>query len=322
MRHARRSLVLAGAAAAFGLALPAPGRSQAMRRVAVFLRAPTLAEAVTAGLRERGWIPGRNLALDVLGKYADAELPKVIEAALARAPEVIVIATPASIAAAAKATSRTPIVGVDLESDPVAAGFAKSLARPGGNITGIWLDLPELGGKNAQILRELIPGMSAIGALWDERQGPAQSNALQVTALSAGLTLHSEPLRATEEIEPAIERLKRKGAKAAVVFTGSFTFFNRERIVEAALKHKLALASLFTNYPDAGGLLGYGPDVPGMFKQCAGHVDRILRGAKPRDMPIERPVKFELVINAVTAKNLGIVIPESLRLRADRLIDA
>jgi len=287
----------------------------------MFFRVQALADAVAAGLRERGWVDGRNLAIEVVNKFTEESLPQALVAALAREPEVIVIATPFFIAAAAKVTRRTPIVGIDLESDPVAAGFARSLARPGGNVTGIWLDLPELGGKNAQLLRELVPGLSSIGALWDERQGPVQFNALQTAARAAGFTLHSAPLREPGEIEGAIERLKRDGARALVGFTGSFTFLNRERIVQAALKQRLPLASLFTNYPDAGALLAYGPNVPDMFRQSASHVDRILRGAKPAEIPIERPVKFELIINAVTAKKLGIVIPETLRIRADRIID-
>ena len=313
----RGFVVLIGSA----LAAPLARAQSALRRVVVFLRATALAEAVAAGLRERGWVDGRNLALEVVGKFTPESLPKEIEAALARGPEVIVIATPSFIATTAKLTQRIPIVGIDLESDPVAAGFAKSLARPGGNITGIWLDLPELGGKNVQLLRELMPGLSSIGALWDERQGPVQFNALQQVARGAGLTLHSAPLRDAGEIEGAIERLKRDGARALVGFTGSFTFFNRERIVEAALKQRLPLASLFTNYPDAGALLAYGPNVPDMFRHSAGHVDRILRGAKPGEIPIERPVRFELVVNLKTARAPGVKIPQSVLFRADRVIE-
>jgi putative ABC transport system substrate-binding protein len=319
MSRQRRTLVLGGAAAALGLAVPLA--AQAPRRVVMFFRVQALADAVTAGLRERGWVDGRNLALEVVSKFTLESLPQAIAEAIARKPEVIVVASPFFISAAAKLTQRIPIVGIDLESDPVAFGFARTLARPGGNITGIWLDLPELGGKNAQLLRELIPGVSVIGALWDERQGPVQLNALEATGRSAGFKVLGAPLREASDVEPAVERLKREGVKGLVVFTGGATFLNRERIVEAALKHKLPLASLFTNFPDAGGLVAYGPNVPDMFKQSAGHIDRILRGAKPAEIAIERPVRFELVINAVTAKKLGIAIPESVRLRADRVIE-
>lgn len=319
-RTRRRALL--GTLSALALGTPLKARAQpALRRVAIFLRVAALAEAVTAGLRDRGWVDGRNLALDVVGKYTLESLPKDIAAAIARGPEVIVVATPANIAAAAKQTQSIPIVGIDLESDPVAAGFARSLARPGGNITGIWLDLPELGGKNVELLRELMPGLNSIGAVWDERQGPVQFNALQTVTGGAGLKLHSAPLREDGGVEGAIEQLKRDGARAVVVFTGAATFLNRERIVQAALKQRLPLASLFTNFPDAGGLLAYGPDTLGMFRQSAGHVDRILRGAKPGEIPIERPVRFELVVNLKTARAFGLKVPQSVLLRADRVIE-
>jgi len=314
----RESLV---ALAALALGAPVAARAQpAPRRVVIFLRAPVFAEAVAAGLRERGWVGGRNLALEMVGKFTPESLPKEVAAAIARGAEVIVTATPELIAAAAKQTQSVPIVGLDFESDPVSAGFARSLARPGGNITGIWLDLPELCGKNVELLRELIPGLNSIGAIWDERQGPVQFNALQ-SVTRGGIKLQSAPLREADEVETAIERLKRDGAKAVVVFTGSTTFFNRERIVQAALKQGLPLASLFPIFPDAGALLAYGANPADMFKRLAGHVDRILRGAKAGEIPIERPVRFELVINLKTAKALGITIPQSVLLRADRVIE-
>ena len=291
------------------------------RRVIHVNRTPALKDALVVGLRERGWDESGKLAFEWISKYSDEAMPKEIEGAIGRNPEVMVLAGAPAITIASKLTKRIPIVGIDLESDPVAAGFVKSLARPGGNVTGLWLDLPELAGKQIQFLRELVPGIAAAGVLWDDRIGLPQFNALQAAARSSKLTIHAAAVRSEADADAGVKRVVRDGAKAIIALTAPVIFMSRARIAELALTHRLPLLSLFTAFPEAGGLLAYGPSLAGMFRQAAGHVDRILRGAKPTDLPVERPTKFELVLNAKTAKALGIRIPASLLGRADRIIE-
>ena len=316
----RREILAALMALTLGVPFAARAQS-AGRRVIHVNRTPALNDALIAGLREHGWDEGGKLAFEWIHKHSDATMQKEIEGAIGRDPEVMVLAGPIAIASASKLTKRVPIVGIDLESDPVAAGFVKSLARPGGNVTGVWLDLPELAGKQVEILRELIPGIAAAGVMWDDRIGLPQFNALQAAARATKLTIRAAAVRSDADAEAAVKRVVRDGARAIVALTAPIIFNNRARIAELALTNRLALISLFTAFPEAGGLVAYGPSLAGMFRQAAGHVNRILRGAKPADIPVERPTRFELVLNAKTAKALGISITPSLLFRADRVIE-
>jgi len=306
------------------LALGAPlsARAQAAaRRVFLLTGTPAFKDAFVAGLHEHGWNEGRKFELEWIGDYTQETAPKEIERALDRDPEVLVLAGPLAIAAASKLTKRNPIVGIDLESDPVAAGFVRSLARPGGNVTGVWLDLPGLAGKQVQFLREIAPGIAAAGVLWDDRVGAPQFEALKAAARAANLTIYAAAIRVEADADAAVERVARDGAKAVIALTAPIIFRSRARIAELGLKHRLPVFSVFTAFPDAGAFLAYGPNLAGMFRQAAGHVHRILRGAKPAEIPVERPTKFELVVNAKTAQALGIRIPVSLLARADRVIE-
>ena len=319
MIHRREILA---ALVALTLGAPLTAHAQATRRrVLQINRTPALKDAFIAGLREHGWDEGGNLAFEWIDKHTDEAMPKEIEGAIGRNPEVMQLAGGLAIAFASKLTKRIPIVGVDLESDPVAAGFVKSLARPGGNVTGIWLDLPELAGKQIQFLRELVPGIGATGVLWDDRIGLPQFNALQAAAPATNLKIHAAAVRSEADAEAAVKRVVRDGARAIIALTAPVIFMNRVRIADLALAHRVPLLSLFTAFPEAGGFLAYGPNLAGMFRQAAGHVNRILRGAKPADIPVERPTKFELVLNAKTGKALGIRIPASLLANADRVIE-
>jgi putative ABC transport system substrate-binding protein len=222
---------------------------------------------------------------------------------------------------AKKATSGVPVVGLDLESDPVASGFAASLARPGGNVTGIFLDMQELGGKQLQLLKETLPRLTRVAVLWEPEIGEPQLRAIEEAARAAGLTLSAFGVRLGEEVRPAVERLVRERAQALVVLTSPLLFNNREQIVELTRKYRLPNISPFIRFPNAGGLMAYGPDSVELYRRAATYVDKILRGAKAGDLPIERPTKFELVINLTTAKVLGLTIPPSLLARADQVIE-
>jgi putative ABC transport system substrate-binding protein len=200
-----------------------------------------------------------------------------------------------------KETNTIPIVGIDLESDPVANGWVKSLAHPGGNFTGFFLDIPELGGKQIELLKNVVPTLMRLAALWDATIGTLQFHAIETAARSWGLTLESFPIRTADEINDAVNRAVQSRVDGMIVLTSPLTF---------ALKARMPTISGFSiYYPKAGGLMAYGPHFPSMFKQAARYVGRILSGANPRELPIERPTKFELVINLKTAQALGLQVP-------------
>jgi len=220
-----------------------------------------------------------------------------------------------------KATKVIPIVGVDLEDDPIASGWAKNLASPGGNFTGIFLDLPELGGKEIELLREAVPTLSRLAVLWDATIGIVQFRATETASRSAGITLQSLPIQRAEDIDAAFEHAAREQAHGIIVLSSPLIYLQRLHITSLALKTQLPTITLFTAFPKIGGLMAYGPDFPSMFMRAANYVARILAGTKPSELPIERPSKFELVINLKTAKALGFKVPETLLVRADEVIE-
>ncbi len=277
--------------------------------------------AFRKGLGDVGYVEGQNLVIDA--RYAEARFerfPAIIGEVLALKPDVIVIGGPQAIRAAQAATATIPIVVIDLESEPVASGLIKSLPRPGGNITGVFLDLPELAGKQLQFLQETLPGMKRVAVLSDPSVNQAQLEATEAAARAAGITVQSLPVQRLEDIETAIVRAGRERVKALSVLTSPLIFVHQKRIAELALKYRLASMSIFSMFPDAGGLMAYGPDFPAMYRRLGTYVDRIFKGASPAELPIERPTRFELVINLKTAKTLGLTMPKALLIRSDRVI--
>ena len=279
-------------------------------------------EAFLSGLRQAGYVDGQNMRLE----------PRFHESALDRVDEfarefvdlncgVIFAGTPYAIRAAMKATSTIPIVGIDLESDPVASGLVKSVARPEGNLTGFFLDIPELGGKQIELLMEAVPNVSRLAVLWDATIGAVQFHATEIAPRPAGVTLQSLPIRRAEDINEAIEQAVRDRAHGLVALSSPLIFFERSHIANAALNARLPTINLFNTFPKLGGLMAYGPDFPSIFAQAASYVGRILAGANPGELPIQRPTEFKLVINLKTAKALGLSVPPQLLARADEVIE-
>jgi putative ABC transport system substrate-binding protein len=269
-------------------------------------------EAFLQGLRDAGYVDDQNVRLEV--RFHEGALDLLEE----QAREVVALkciaifaSNPYAIRAATKATSTIPIVGIDLESDPVADGLVKSVSRPGGNFTGFFLDIPELGGKQIELLMEAVPTVSRLAVLWDANIGTIQFHATEMAPRPAGITLQSLPIRRVEDINEAIEQAARE----------RLIFLQRPLIASMALKARLPTINLFNSFPRVGGLMAYGPDFPSLFRQAAGYIGRILGGANPGELPIQRPTKFELVINLRTAKALGIDIPARLLARADEVIE-
>ena len=290
-------------------------------RIGITVTSDTSYDAFLQGLREASWVQGQNLIVERRSVRGQRERYAAMTAEIvALKVDVIVAISPLVIASFKKATSAIPIVGIDFESDPVASGFVASLARPGGNVTGVFLDLPELGGKQLQFLRETVLGLARVAVLWEPEIGEPQLRATEEAARVAGLTLQALGVRRADEISPALERAARGRAQALVVLTSPLFSANRGQIAELARKHRLPTISPFLSFAAAGTLMAYGPNQDDMFRRAAGYVDRILRGAKVGELPVQRPIKFELVINLKTAKALGLTIPPSVRARADEVI--
>lgn len=279
--------------------------------------------AFLGGLRETGYTSGQNVNVEV--RYAHEKfdrLPALARELAALPVAAIVTSNPYATRAAREATTTVPIVvALDYETDPVASGWIASVARPGGNLTGLFLDQPEMSGKLLQFLKEAVPSLARVAVLWDETIGRAQFDATAGAARSAGLALRSVGVRRAGDLSGAFALAVRERAQGLVVLTSPLLSLSRARISELALKHRLPGIALFTNFPAFGFLMAYGPNQPDAFRRSASHyVARILNGARPADLPVQRPEKFQLVINTKTATALGLTIPPSVLSRADELL--
>ena len=284
---------------------------------------PHVLEAFRQGLRELGWVEGQNIVIE----YRSAEgrfdrLPE-LAAELVRLKVDVVVAAPTPAALAAKhATGTVPIVGVSL-TDPVGLGFIASLARPGGNVTGVSYSVgTDIFGKDLELLKEAVPKVRRVAVL-SNPDGPSQPltiRNIKGAAQSLGLQLQLLEARGPGDFDGAFAAMARERVGALLVVTDPVFIPHRARLVKLVAKN--GLPSIFTQRADveAGGLMSYGPDFADLYRRAATYVDKILKGAKPADLPIEQPTKFELVINLKTAKALGLTIPPSLLQRADEII--
>jgi len=307
------------------LAVPLVAEAQPAKRMPriAFYATSNPREWFGTGLRDLGWIDGENIVIDwhnPRGADADQARREIVD--LSKGPvDVAVVGGPHMIRAAMKVTKTIPLVGIDLESDPVAAGFVRSLGRPGMNLSGIWLDLPELAGKQLQFLREVSPTLKRLAVIWDDEIGAPQLAQAQSAAKSLNITLYPTALRRTTEIEKAWNRILPDRPQAVLALTAPVVFQEQARIAALAREHRLPSICPFSTYAERGGLMAYGPDFPTMWRQTAGYVDRVLRGAKISELPVERPLKFVLNVNRKTAKALGLTIPPSVLLGADKVIE-
>ncbi len=282
-----------------------------------------LGQAFTEGLRSHGWIEGENTTVE--RRYADEprRYPTAASELVALRPDVIVtgLGEPA-ILALKHATSTIPIVML-VSVDPIGAGIVASLARPGGNVTGMSILASEMGGKRLEILKQAVPRANRVAVLWNPgHQGKAaEFKDMQATAAALNVTLQSLEVRAPGDFDSALAIIGRDRPDAMVAFSDPLTVSHRQRIIEYATKHRLPMISELREFAKAGALMSYGANLADLFRRAAGHVDKILKGAKPADLPVEQPTKFELVINLKTAKALGLTIPPSLLQRADQVIE-
>jgi putative tryptophan/tyrosine transport system substrate-binding protein len=234
---------------------------------------------------------------------------------------VIFAPTPEAVVAVRNATTGIPVVALDLESDPVAMGYVRSLARPSGNMTGMFLDLPELGGKQRGLLKEIVPRLSRIAIFGIPGLNAAQFAATETAARALTLEAQVMEVRVADDFERALEAARTKHVEAGILLWSALVWVSSKQIAELEIAKRLPLISLFAEFPRAGGLMAYGPNVGDMFRRCADYVGKILHGVKPSDLPIQRPERFDLVINLKTAEALGLTVPPSLLARADEVIE-
>jgi len=322
-RGRRRFLIGTGALLAVPLTAAAQAIGKAYRIGYLAMFPSPSKEAFLQGLHDLGWIEGQNIIIEY--RYAHGrskQLPELVADLVRLKVDLIVAATPQPVQAAKEATTTVPIVMVAV-ADPVTYGFVTSLARPGGSITGVSLLLPGLSAKRLELLRQLVPELARAAVLWNAAN-PFRAldlKVLQAGARALGVTLQSLEVRRPDDFDRAFEAASRERADALITLEDPLTFSHRTRIVSLAAKHRLPAIHGLRQFVDAGGLLSYGPNLLDNYRRSAAYVDKIIKGAKPADLPVERPTKFELDINLKTAKALGITIPQSLLLRADRVIE-
>ena len=325
----RRKLVIAlGAGAVAGASAVRAQAPAKVRRIGLLSpSSPSHAalwyEAFRLALRDLGWVEGKNISFEY--RYAEGRhdrFPDLAADLVHLKVDVIVTAFTSESLAAKKATRRIPIV-MAAGGDPVAIGLVESLARPGGNVTGLSQMISELGGKRLALLKEMVPKLSRVAVLWNPQSASSTLywKEIQLPARQLELQLHSLEIRSPGDFDKAFEDATRARAGALVVTGDPVITANLKRIAGLAAKSRLPSIYQSSEFTNAGGLVAYGADRADMYRRAATFVDKILKGAKPGDLPIEQPTKFELVINMKTAKALGITVPQSVRLRADRVIE-
>ncbi len=281
-----------------------------------------LRKAFTDGLRDHGWIEEKNIAIEYRWEGAGKPTLDALAAELARLPLDAILATNTAASLATKRTGTTLPVVFATVSDPVAIGLVNSLSRPGRNFTGLTTINRELMSKRLEVLKEAIPGLARVGYLanpgYEVHQ--AQLTEMGVAARQLGLTLHLAEVRAPAEFEGAFARMAAAHVGAFIVQQDDLFVGNRALIIDSATQRRLPGMYVFSLYPRSGGFMSYGAHAEDLYRRAAEYMDRVLKGAKPADLPVERPTKFEFVINLKTAKALGLTIPRSLLLRADELI--
>jgi len=280
------------------------------------------AQQFRQGLLDAGYVEGRDVVIEWRSANGDyARVPELVADLIQRKVDVIVADSTNAARAAKRATSTIPVV-MAVVADPVGSGLVASLAHPGGNVTGVSVMLAELSAKRLQLLKEAVPPLTRVAVLWNP-DAPHHLKVIQelkAAAPSLSITLNIAGARTPEQFGPAFSAISRARAQALYVIGDALFFAHRATLLKLASKARLPTIYAAREMVDAGGLMSYGPDFGDLFRRSTGYVDKILKGAKPGDLPIEQPTQFELVVNLKTAKALGITIPQSILLQADEVI--
>jgi putative tryptophan/tyrosine transport system substrate-binding protein len=295
-----------------GLLAPAPATEGILHALAVFRR----------GLADADYVEGKNLAIEYrFTNLRAGSMPEFASDLVRLNMNVIFAVTPEAVSAARNATTSIPIVVLDLESDPVAKAYVKSLARPGGNITGMFLDIPELSGKQVGLLKEIVPRLSRIAIFGIPDLNGAQFAATETAVRELAIEAEVMEVRVADDFARALEAARTKHVEGGVLLSSPLVFASSRQIGELAIAKRLPLISLFGEFPKAGGFIAYGPNIDDLFRRCGDYVAKILHGTKPSDLPIQRPERFDLVINLKTAEALGLSVPSVLLATADEVIE-
>jgi putative tryptophan/tyrosine transport system substrate-binding protein len=324
--HIRRRelLVTLGGAAAWPLSLHAQQRKR-IQRIGVLLFGtpdtdPNL-PAFLRGLRELGYVEGQNIAIEYRYAEGKPDLLRGLAGELVTIKPDLIFALGGDVAPSARvATTTIPIV-MAVSNDPVQAGLVRSFAHPGANITGVTFVSSDLAAKRLQFLREIAPAIARVGVMWNPDHVDPEYREVQSAAKTLGTQVRSLEVRSADDFDAAFDAATNDRIQALMPITSRLMLINRARIIEFSRRHQLLLASGFGPWAREGALLSYGPDTDASTKRAAAYVDKILRGAKPDELPIEQPTKFQLVINNKIAKSLGLDIPPSLLAIADQVID-
>jgi putative tryptophan/tyrosine transport system substrate-binding protein len=278
-------------------------------------------EAFQQGLRDLGYVEGQNIRIEYRSGEIQDERLLALATELVRLPvDVLVTAGPGAVAAK-QATATIPIVFA-VFADPLAEGLVASLARPGGNVTGQSLMGTDLAAKRLELLMELVPGLRRLAVLWNSGRPrfASQIHEIHTASASRGLSLDVLEVRSPPAFDRAFRTMSEQGVGAAILLDEAMFHQERTRLTALAAQHQIPAMYGHRDYADAGGLLSYGPHFPALFRRAATYVDKILKGAKPEDLPVEQPMKFELVINLTTAQTLGLTLPPSLLFQADEVL--
>jgi len=279
-------------------------------------------EAFRQRLRERGYVEGKNIVIEY--RYAEGKLERLpdLAAELVRLKvDVIVTVGGPTILAAKKASATIPIVFASA-ADPVGTGLVSSLARPGGNITGLSLMAPDLDGKRLELLKEAFPKIARVAFLWQPGgiRGNLALTEMEAVAKALGLKLISLEVRSLDDFEGAFARAKKERAQALITTTGGLINTQQRQVLDFAAKNRLPAIYPYSDYVDAGGLMSYGPNITDSWRRAADFVDKILKGTKPADIPVDQPMRFELVISLKAAKQIGVTVEPNVLVRAQRVI--
>jgi len=321
----RRELLaaLGGAAAAWPLAARAQQGRKIPRIGVLWPNPPAMFDFMRQGLKDFGYVEGQNIVFEF--RWAEGKLDQLPEMAteLVRLQvDVIVTLAPQATLAAKQATQSIPIVFVAM-GDPVASGVVPSLARPGANVTGTTRMISEMSAKHVELRKEAVPSLSKLAVLWNPTNTSHRPALQAVEAAARSLSLPFEPLqvRAVAELDGTFDSIIREKADGVLFIADPIFFIQLKRMADFVASSRLPAIANFTEFPKLGGLMGYAPSLPDEFRHAAGHIDKILKGAKPADLPVEQPTRFQLVINLKTAKALGVKISDNLLSLADEVIE-
>jgi putative ABC transport system substrate-binding protein len=323
----REFITLVGGAAAWPLAASAQ-QSHRVPRIGVLLLGTPASfagriEAFVEGLRDLGYVDGRTVAIEWKWGQDRADRLPDLAAELVRSQVDVIVTGGTPAAQTLKNATRTIPIVMAIVGDPVAAGLVDSLARPGGNATGFSIVATDLSGRRLQLLKEMVPGLSSIAVMSNAANPQSQTELreTQSAARSLELRLHSAPISADTSVENAFDKIKKEPVQGLIVVTDAILYSQRSQILDLAARSRLPAMYPYREFPEAGGLASYAPNVRDLFRRAASYVDRILKGANPGDLPVEQPTKFELVINLKTVKSLGLDVPPGVLAIADEVIE-